>query len=69
MLAKKNIIFAHCAYNLSFQIYSNPQSFNPSRFLDADGQLKKQDELLTFSLGKRACPGEGKRRPIYIARK
>ncbi|KAI6192360.1 (pine wood nematode) hypothetical protein [Aphelenchoides bicaudatus] len=33
--------------------FSNPQEFNPSRFIDKNGQLKRCDELVPFSLGKR----------------
>ncbi|KAI6185418.1 (pine wood nematode) hypothetical protein [Aphelenchoides besseyi] len=40
------------------KIYPNPQEFNPERFIDENGQLKRTDELLPFSLGKRSCPGE-----------
>ncbi|KAI6237534.1 (pine wood nematode) hypothetical protein [Aphelenchoides besseyi] len=40
------------------KIYPNPHEFNPERFIDENGQLKRADELLPFSLGKRSCPGE-----------
>ncbi|KAI6184975.1 (pine wood nematode) hypothetical protein [Aphelenchoides bicaudatus] len=39
--------------------FKNPQQFDPSRFIDSNGELKRCDELAPFSLGKRACPGEG----------
>ncbi|KAH9489487.1 Cytochrome P450 2C3 [Bulinus truncatus] len=32
--------------------------FRPERFIDHDGQLKNYDELIPFSVGRRACLGE-----------
>ncbi len=32
--------------------------FNPARFLDADGKVVRNEKLIPFSIGKRACPGE-----------
>ncbi|KAL5012956.1 hypothetical protein ScPMuIL_011507 [Solemya velum] len=36
----------------------NPDEFNPSRFLDADGNLQRPDWFIPFSLGHRKCLGE-----------
>lgn len=40
--------------------WQNPETFDPSRFLKPDGtaQTTRPDGLLTFSLGRRMCPGE-----------
>ncbi|KAI6240350.1 hypothetical protein M3Y99_00467000 [Aphelenchoides fujianensis] len=40
------------------QVFPEPQRFNPDRFIDERGQLKRVDEFTPFSLGKRQCPGE-----------
>ncbi|KAJ6508469.1 cytochrome P450 [Mycena sanguinolenta] len=38
-------------------IYSNPDKFDPERFLNADGQPNADDQILSFGFGRRACVG------------
>ncbi|KAJ6668883.1 hypothetical protein lerEdw1_012369, partial [Lerista edwardsae] len=38
--------------------WEKPNDFNPSRFLDENGQLLKKETFIPFGLGKRVCMGE-----------
>jgi len=37
--------------------YSDPMTFNPSRFLTEAGQVNDDNPVLTFGFGRRLCPG------------
>ncbi|XP_072204949.1 cytochrome P450 2K1-like [Excalfactoria chinensis] len=39
--------------------WKTPHQFNPSHFLDADGNFVRREAFIPFSIGRRACVGEG----------
>ncbi|OWA54867.1 Cytochrome P450 2J6 [Hypsibius exemplaris] len=40
------------------KFFPNPEKFDPTRFLDAEGKFVKSQNVVSFSVGKRACLGE-----------
>ena len=40
------------------RVFTMPKYFNPSRFLDETGKIKKFEQFVPFSIGKRYCMGE-----------
>uniref|UniRef100_A0AC35FG02 Cytochrome P450 n=1 Tax=Panagrolaimus sp. PS1159 TaxID=55785 RepID=A0AC35FG02_9BILA len=52
---------------LDENIFPEPEKFKPERFIENNGNLKKFDELIPFSIGKRQCLGESlARMQIYL---
>ncbi|GMS94930.1 hypothetical protein PENTCL1PPCAC_17105, partial [Pristionchus entomophagus] len=49
------------------EIFPDPSTFNPSRFLDESGKVRTLKQFMPFSIGKRQCPGEGlARMELYL---
>ena len=51
-------IFPIMAEILKGDHWENGTLFNPERFLDQSGQLKRDEHFIPFSIGKRYCLGE-----------
>ncbi|XP_070712528.1 cytochrome P450 2U1 [Pempheris klunzingeri] len=39
-------------------VWDDPDSFNPARFLDAEGKLLRKECFIPFGIGRRVCMGE-----------
>ncbi|KAF9523496.1 cytochrome P450 [Crepidotus variabilis] len=39
-------------------VYSDPSTFHPDRFLDANGELNDDSRVLTYGFGRRVCVGK-----------
>ncbi|XP_040069866.3 steroid 17-alpha-hydroxylase/17,20 lyase, partial [Ixodes scapularis] len=48
------------AVHMNPKLWKDPEAFDPSRFLTADGSglIAKPEHLVPFSVGKRMCPAE-----------
>lgn len=56
----KGTVVIFNTWGMSNREYSDPERFDPTRHLDADGKLKpeaKQNSSKYFGFGRRACPG------------
>ncbi|WAQ97360.1 CP2J5-like protein [Mya arenaria] len=56
----KNAIILPSIYSASMDSrkWSQPETFNPDRFLSENKKLQKEDSLIPFSVGPRTCLGE-----------
>lgn len=39
-------------------LWDNPEEFNPSRFLDTEGKVRKPEFFIPFGVGRRKCLGD-----------
>ncbi|XP_013412375.1 cytochrome P450 2D17-like [Lingula anatina] len=52
------ILANHWSIFMNNELWGNPHAFQPERFLDECGRLKKIEQFIPFSVGPRSCPGE-----------
>ncbi|CAG7722928.1 unnamed protein product [Allacma fusca] len=60
IIPKDSLVFSniYCAHH-DPEVWDDPHSFKPERFLSSDGtRVVKCNDLIAFSFGKCACPGE-----------
>ncbi|KAI6191051.1 (pine wood nematode) hypothetical protein [Aphelenchoides bicaudatus] len=59
-LKKETIIFPQISTIMKDPAnFPSPNNFYPERFIDSNGQLFNTEKVVSFSIGKRSCPGEG----------
>ncbi|KAF4524067.1 hypothetical protein B566_EDAN013015 [Ephemera danica] len=44
--------------NMDPKIWGDPENFRPERFITDDGSYQRNEHLLSFGAGSRACMGE-----------
>ena len=57
---KKGTIFTAnlSKFQMDSEVFSNPNLFNPDRFRDENGKVRKIEQLVPFGIGKRICMGK-----------
>ena len=57
-MAENTVVFINNHYsNFSEEYWTEPDRFNPNRFMDPTGKMKKPQSFLPFSTGRRSCIG------------
>nr|CAH7736351.1 unnamed protein product [Callosobruchus chinensis] len=46
------------AIHMNEEVWPEPEKFDPSRFLDGNGQIKRNEYFMPFQVGKRMCVGD-----------
>lgn len=58
-LPKGTMVFANTSWIMNDPAHwANPEQFDPTRFLDEQGNFKKNERCIPFLVGKRFCMGE-----------
>ena len=60
-IGKDAILFFHQGFIMNDpKHWTNPELFNPNRFLDSEGKMlaNKNPAFIPFGIGRRSCPGE-----------
>ncbi len=52
------VLFSMYLINYDEKHFPNPHKFMPERFLDKDGNYKRDEHVIFFGHGRRRCPGE-----------
>ncbi|KIJ65429.1 hypothetical protein HYDPIDRAFT_110496 [Hydnomerulius pinastri MD-312] len=65
--AGATVFGCHWAISRDPIAFPDPEKFDPQRWLDQDGQLRKDMRFYTFGFGRRVCPGQHlANRSLYI---
>ncbi|KAH9930251.1 cytochrome P450 [Fomitopsis serialis] len=56
--AGTEIVGNHLAISRDPEVYPDPETFNPQRWLDANGRLRDDLKFFTFGFGRRTCVGQ-----------
>jgi cytochrome P450 len=61
------VLGCHWAISRDPEVFPDPETFNPGRWLTEDGRVRKDMHFYTYGFGRRACPGQHvANRSLYI---
>jgi len=52
------VLMHQSAVHMDPEYWGDPEAFRPERFVNADGSVRRDERLIPFGVGKRACLGE-----------
>lgn len=58
MPANETVVFNIDSVHFDPENFEDPYEFRPERFIGDTGKLVNTEKVWSFSIGKRACPGE-----------
>ncbi|KAF8448802.1 cytochrome P450 [Boletus edulis BED1] len=65
--AGATVVGCHWAISRDPEVFPDPETFNPRRWLTEDGRVRRDMHFFTYGFGRRVCPGQHvANRSLYI---